>query len=94
VAHVCLPAMEVPTAAGAVYNIAGGRSISIVDLAGILQGFYPDAPEVQFGPSRLGDVRYSHANIEQTQTALGYHPETALEEGLADTLEWFRTNRA
>ncbi|MFN2149384.1 MAG: NAD-dependent epimerase/dehydratase family protein [Anaerolineales bacterium] len=90
VAEACLLAMEHPDAAGGTFNIAGGRSISILDLAGILQGFYSEAPEVQFGPSRPGDVRLSLADIGHAQAALGYRPKTALVDGLAQTVEWFR----
>jgi UDP-glucose 4-epimerase len=94
VARACVLAMETASAAGGVYNIAGGGSISILELAGILQGFYPRAPEVQFGPSRPGDVRFSHADITFAQSALGYRPETALKDGLSATLEWFKSTRA
>jgi UDP-glucose 4-epimerase len=66
---------------------------SKVSLAGILQGFYPDAPEVQFGPSRQGDVRFSLADVGHAKRALGYRPKTALEDGLAKTVEWFRQKR-
>jgi nucleoside-diphosphate-sugar epimerase len=97
VAEACLLAMEHPDAAGGTFNIAGGRSISILELARILQGFYSGAPEVQFGPSRPGDVRFSLADIRNVQKALGYRPKIALEDGLAQTVEWFRrkhVNRA
>jgi len=94
VAEACLLAMEHPDASGATFNIAGGRSISILNLAEILQGFYPEAPEVQFGPSRPGDVRYSLANTEHSQVTLGYRPKTTFEAGLAQTVEWFKRKRA
>jgi UDP-N-acetylglucosamine 4-epimerase len=94
VADTCLLAMKHPAASGDIFNIAGGRSISILDLAGILQGFYPGAPEVQFGPSRQGDVRNSLANIDHARATLGYHPRTAFEDGIVRTVEWFRRRLA
>jgi len=94
VAEACLLAMGHPNASGGAFNIASGRSISILNLAEILQGFYPEAPEVQFGPSRPGDVRYSLANTEHAQGTLGYRPKTAFEDGLAQTVEWFKRKRA
>jgi len=90
VAQACLVAMDHPDAAGGTFNIAGGLSISILELTRILQGFYPGAREVQFGPSRPGDVRDSLASIEQAQATLGYRPQTAFEDGLAKTVEWFK----
>jgi nucleoside-diphosphate-sugar epimerase len=94
VAIACLLAMEHMDATGGTFNIADGRSISIIKLAEILQGFYPGAPDVQFGPSRPGDVRFSLADIEQAQVMLGYRPVTAFEDGLAKTVEWFRQMNA
>lgn len=93
VVQACLLAMESAEAVGASINIANGKSISILELAGILQGFYPEAPEVQFGAPRAGDVRFSQADITKAREALGYRPITELEEGLRRTVEWFQRNR-
>lgn len=93
VVQACLLAMESKKAIGESINIASGRSVSILELAGILQGFYPEAPEVQFGAPREGDVRFSQADITKAREALGYHPKIELEEGLRRTVEWFKANR-
>ena len=82
--------MESTSAVGESINIASGASISILELAGILQGFYPETPAVQFGAPRAGDVRFSQADITKAQQALGYRPEIDVEEGLRRTVEWFR----
>jgi nucleoside-diphosphate-sugar epimerase len=93
VIQACLLAMDSDSAVGETINIANGKSNSILELAGILQGFYPEAPEVQFGAPRAGDVRFSQANITKAREALGYRPKTELEEGLRHTVEWFKSNR-
>jgi UDP-glucose 4-epimerase len=93
VVQACLLAMEDSSAVGESINIAGGGSISILELARILQGFYPEAPEVQFGAPRAGDVRFSQANISKAKEALGYRPKIELEEGLRRTVEWFKISR-
>jgi UDP-glucose 4-epimerase len=93
VAQACLLAMEASEAVCESINVAGGRSITILRLAGILQGFYPEAPEVKFGAPRAGDVRFSQAEISKAREALGYRPKIELEEGLRRTVEWFKSNR-
>jgi UDP-glucose 4-epimerase len=80
-------------AVGKSINIANGNSISILELAGILQDLYPEAPEVQFGAPRQGDVRFSQADITKAKQTLGYRPKTELEEGLRQTVEWFKSNQ-
>lgn len=93
VAQACLLAMEAPEAVCESINVAGGRSITILSLAGILQDFYPEAPEVKFGAPRAGDVRFSQAEISKAREALGYRPKIELEEGLRRTVEWFKSSR-
>jgi UDP-glucose 4-epimerase len=93
VVQACMLAMESEASVGESINIASGRSVSILELAGILQGFYPEAPEVQFGAPRQGDVRFSQADITKAREALGYRPKIELEEGLRRTVEWFKSNR-
>ena len=42
------------------------------------------------GEVRVGDVRYSQADISRTRGDLGYDPDVTFEQGLARTLEWYR----
>jgi UDP-glucose 4-epimerase len=93
VVQACLLGMNATSAVGESINVAGGRSITILRLAGILQGFYPEAPEVKFGAPRAGDVRFSQAEISKAREALGYRPKIELEEGLRRTVEWFKSSR-
>jgi nucleoside-diphosphate-sugar epimerase len=85
-----LKAAEVAGVAGEVFNLAGGKSISILELVDILHRFFPEAMEQKYGPAREGDIRFSQANIDKAIEALGYRPEVSVEEGLKRTVEWFR----
>jgi nucleoside-diphosphate-sugar epimerase len=85
-----LKAGEAEHVAGEVYNLAGGNSISILELVDILHRFFPEAMEPNFGPAREGDIQFSQANISKANQALGYRPEVSVEEGLRHTVEWFR----
>jgi UDP-glucose 4-epimerase len=88
-----LLAAERPGAVGGVFNIGSGVSVTIRELAGILQGFFPQAPEPVHGPSREGDIRFSRAVLDRAAGALGYRPEVGMQEGLRSTVEWFRQER-
>jgi UDP-glucose 4-epimerase len=85
-----IKASEVDGVGGEVYNLAGGKSIAILELVDILHRFFPEAGEPNYGPAREGDIRFSQANIEKAIQALGYRPEVSVEEGLRHTVEWFR----
>jgi UDP-glucose 4-epimerase len=85
-----IKASEVEGVGGEVYNLAGGKSLSILELVGILHRFFPEAREPKYGPARKGDIHFSQANIEKAIRSLGYRPEVSVEEGLRHTVEWFR----
>jgi UDP-glucose 4-epimerase len=86
-----LLAADVENPFGEVYNIAGPSSISILKLFEILQDIIPNSPEVNFAPTRDGDVMHSRADKKQAQAALGYRPEIALEQGLQHTVQWYKS---
>jgi UDP-glucose 4-epimerase len=41
-------------------------------------------------PARVGDVRYSQADISRARRDLGYEPAVTFEEGLGRTLRWYQ----
>ena len=86
-----LLAAEVDGPSGEVYNIAGPASISILQLFEILKDIIPNSPEVNFAPTRDGDIMHSRADKKKAQAALGYRPEIALEQGLQHTVQWYKS---
>jgi dTDP-glucose 4,6-dehydratase len=79
---------------GEVYNIGGGTELSNKELTGLLlDATGSDWDRVRQVPDRLGhDLRYS-VDITKISTELGYQPQVSFEQGLADTVEWYRTHR-
>ncbi len=73
-----------------VFNIACGRRISLNDLASILMDIIGVRVDPVYEPVRAGDVRDSLADISRAREAFGYDPQYTVEEGLAETVEWFR----
>lgn len=87
-------AAETGEALGDVFNIGGGASISILDLAHTLQQIIPDSLEPIYASPRLGDIRFSEADITRAESALGFHPTIDLKAGLESTVEWFQALRS
>lgn len=80
-----------PGAAGQVFNVACGQSISLLDLVGAVQELMPDKRlQIQHLPSRSGDVRDSLADVSRAREVLGYEPKVSFREGIARTFEWYR----
>lgn len=84
----------------AALNIAGGRELSILDLAKAVHdavgGPRDEAPpfRMRTAPARSGDIRRSCALTERAQTMLGFTPHVALADGLAATWQWRRRQDA
>ncbi|NED95110.1 dTDP-glucose 4,6-dehydratase [Phytoactinopolyspora alkaliphila] len=79
---------------GEVYNIGGGTELSNRELTRtLLDACGAGWDMVEQVPDRLGhDLRYS-VDISKISTELGYAPLVPFEQGLADTVAWYRENR-
>jgi dTDP-glucose 4,6-dehydratase len=80
---------------GEVYNIGGGTELTNKELTGLLlEGTGTSWDQVRQVQDRLGhDLRYS-VDITKIRDELGYEPRVGFEQGLADTVEWYRTHRS
>jgi UDP-glucose 4-epimerase len=78
-----------PGVSGRVYNLAGGRAVSILDLVGLLARIAGIAPRLEFRPPRPGDILHSWADVSRAARDLGFAPRTSVEEGLRITLDGF-----
>lgn len=80
---------------GQVVNVATGVGTSVNDLAGALARLC-GMPHVQpvHRAERAGDVRHSVADVTQARELLGYQPLVSLDEGLRETVAWFKRSLA
>jgi dTDP-glucose 4,6-dehydratase len=78
---------------GEFYNIGGGRELTNKELTSLLLDACDVGWEmVEYVEDRKGhDRRYSvdHGKLAQ----LGYAPQVSFEDGLAETVQWYRDNR-
>jgi nucleoside-diphosphate-sugar epimerase len=87
-----LLACHAPTekVAGKVFNVGCGEQFTLnrtYQLLADLTGFREPA---NYGPSRAGDVHASLADLTAAHEALGYAPNVGYEQGLAETIAWYR----
>ena len=91
-----LLAAEAPAekAAGKVFNVAGGKSISLLQLVEELNRLTNQQLKPQLEPARVGDVRDSLASIDAAKAGLGYEVKATWQEGLRHTLDFYRQSAA
>ncbi|WP_327036174.1 dTDP-glucose 4,6-dehydratase [Micromonospora ureilytica] len=80
---------------GEVYNIGGGTELTNKELTGLLldacgAGWDRVVPVTD----RKGHDRRYSLDITKISEELGYHPSITLDQGLADTVRWYRDNRS
>jgi nucleoside-diphosphate-sugar epimerase len=89
-----LACCQAPNVAGEIINVAAGGRVSLLDLVRTLQLILGTSLEPEFGPAREGDVRDSQADIFKARKLLEFEPGVAFEDGLRQTVEWYRTSGA
>ena len=89
-----LRACEAPNASGEIINVATGGRISLNRLFYAMRNLVGGTLEPLYAEPRMGDVRDSQADIHKAKALLGYEPVVSFEDGLAQTIAWYRSARA
>lgn len=77
---------------GEVFNVACGHRVSVNDLHQAMAELWGgQAIPANYEPGRAGDVKHSLADIAKAQQCLGYTPQVSFKDGLAVTVDWYRT---
>lgn len=79
-------AMDRPSLAPEVFNVCTGREITIVELAEAIAEINGSTVEISHAEPRAGDIRVSCGDPSKATEALGVRAETALADGLRQTL--------
>lgn len=90
IVHGNLLAATAPDVGGMSFNIANGRSTSLLDLIGAINDLLDLSVEPAFEPPRSGDVRDSKADISRARKLLKYEPQVGFREGLSQSIDYYR----
>lgn len=84
---------DIQKIAGEVINLGSSESVSIQDIAeAICRKMKVDFSRIQSIGDRPGQVFRHTASTEKVKRLLGWKPEISFEEGLDNTIEWYRAN--
>jgi len=88
--HANILALTAEKAPGETMNIACGESFSLLHIVESINRILGTDIEPLFAPPRPGDIQHSLAGVEKAKKILGYEPLVRFEDGLAETIEWYR----
>jgi nucleoside-diphosphate-sugar epimerase len=86
-----LRACEAAGASGGIINVATGGRISLNQLFEEMRKVVGADVRPKYAEARAGDVRDSQADIRKARELLGYEPLVTFQEGLRQTIDWYRT---
>jgi len=90
-----LLAMESDKADGLALNIGSGSPVSIAEVAAELSNCMGEnIPAEITGKYRVGDIRHCFADITAARKVLGYQPRHRFSDGIAELVEWLRSQTA
>lgn len=72
-----------------VFNIASGRSVSIIDVANLIRKSMNGNNPVVLRENRTGEVTRSVIDITKAKKYLEYEPEVPIEEGVSRSIKWY-----
>ena len=75
-----------------IYNIGWGLPTSVSQIFTGLAAITEYNQPAQHGPAKLGETRHIYLDASKARKDLGWAPTSTLEEGLRETVEYFRTS--
>src|SRR6185369_3102009 len=94
VARAWVDALEYPASYGQIINLGTGQPTSVNALADLVLaafGHSRNTYPVEYRAAQAGDMRVSAADITLAQSLLGWSPQVAVNDGMAETIAWARS---
>jgi UDP-glucuronate 4-epimerase len=73
-----------------IYNIGSNSPVDLMRYIEVLEDCLGRKAEKRMLPLQLGDVPDTYANVDELITEVGYKPDTPIEVGVRNFVEWFR----
>ena len=73
-----------------IYNLGNSKSEDLLKIVEIIEHNLGKKAKIEFAPMQLGDVKKTYADISLANNDLKYKPQTKVEKGIANFVNWFR----
>ncbi|MEI6040055.1 MAG: NAD-dependent epimerase/dehydratase family protein [Candidatus Berkelbacteria bacterium] len=75
---------------GEAINVACGASTTLNELAALINEELGTKIESKYEAARVGDIKFSQADITKLQNTIGYTPKINFKAGLKETIKWYK----
>jgi dTDP-glucose 4,6-dehydratase len=72
-------------------NIGNPREMTILEFAKLILQLTGSRSEIEYRPLPEDDPKTRQPDISRAKSILGWEPKVAVEEGLRQTIAWYRT---
>jgi UDP-glucuronate 4-epimerase len=73
-----------------IFNIGNNNPVDLTQFIEAIEKALGKKAEKQFLDMQPGDVAETYANIDDLYAAVGFKPETTIEQGISRFIEWYR----
>ncbi|OEK02511.1 capsule biosynthesis protein CapI [Roseivirga sp. 4D4] len=73
-----------------VYNIGNNAPVKLMDFISIIEKCLDKIAQKNFMPMQAGDVSATYADVQSLIENLGYKPNTPLETGVTNFIDWYK----
>jgi UDP-glucuronate 4-epimerase len=77
-----------------VYNIGNNKPVELMEVVGLIERFVGKTAIQDMHPMQPGDVPETYADISDLAAAIGFSPNTAIEDGVRKFVDWHRDYHA
>ena len=94
VSDICrgiIAALTNKEAVGQAVNLGHDSPIAIKRLIEMIETAAGTKAQIEHRPPRTEDMPFTHADLAKSRKLLGYEPRVAIEDGVREYVEWFRT---
>ncbi|MDD2540848.1 MAG: NAD-dependent epimerase [Desulfuromonadaceae bacterium] len=83
---------ELPTSSAPyrVYNIGNHQPVELIRFIEVLEECLGKKAEKNLLPLQPGEVLVTYADVSDLATAVGFRPDTSIEDGIARFVDWYR----
>ncbi|MDY6861392.1 MAG: NAD-dependent epimerase [Thermodesulfobacteriota bacterium] len=72
-----------------IYNIGNNNPVELLEFINIIEKYLGRKVKKNFLPIQKGDVPATYADIDDLTKAIGFRPETKIEDGIKRFVEWY-----